>query len=417
MKKILPLIAVLIAVVIAFAFSVKYKNKKAVENENHETAITQEKNNEELKNELIAENKESGYKLFFDGENATLVSADNATLEFSSWKKSIAIAVPELYYNDFDGDGNKELIIKVVDSSNRVTGKTVYSYELYLITEQTVDGAKKLGYSIARESTWKNVFNNAIKFEVTQLKTKKILQFAMNDINEKITYDEETGLTDNKYVSYALALSDTKKHYYNILKYNRGLGVYNILEDGTITLDIQVIVNYNESNENHHIGNIHTEMIISEGKFHVKPKTISFETLDEYKVSDPRETAKESWSYTINNTSPASASNSKTIRSIDTGFTVSTSGNHSQQALAGETTDIKNAQNIIFSQNGVSITAKEGFSFDKTQLDEGRFSLLINDGKDDISYSAAIRDNTLFIYFDKTYDRDMLGRVQIKFGK
>lgn len=416
MKKILPLIAVLIAVIIAFAFSVKYKNKKAIEN-NSEITITQEKSTEALSNELIAENKESGYKLFFDGETATLVSADNAKLEFSSWKKSIAISTPELYYNDFDGDGSKELIIKVVDSSNRVTGKTVYSYELYLIIPQTVDGEEKLSYSIARESTWKDVFNNAIKFEVTQLPTKKFLQFAMNDINEKITYDEETGLTDNKYVSYALALSDTKKNYYNILKYNRGLGVYNILEDGTITLDIQVIVNYNESNENHHIGNIHTEMIISDGQFRVKPKTISFETLDEYKVSDPRETAKEKWAYTINNTGSASSGNSKVIKAIDTGFSLSNSAIHSQQNLAGEASDIKYAQNIIFSQNGVSITAKEGYSFDKTQLDEGRFSLLVNDGKDDISYSAAIRDNTLFIYFDKTYDRDKLGRVQITFGK
>ena len=416
MKKILPLIAVLIAVIIAFAFSVKYKNKKVIEN-NNENIITQEKSTEALSNELIAENKESGYKLFFDGETATLVSADNAKLEFSSWKKSIAISTPELYYNDFDGDGSKELIIKVVDSSNRVTGKTVYSYELYLITPQTVDGEEKLSYSIARESTWKDVFNNAIKFEVTQLPTKKFLQFAMNDINEKITYDEETGLTDNKYVSYALALSDTKKNYYNILKYNRGLGVYNILEDGTITLDIQVIVNYNESNENHHIGNIHTEMIISDGQFRVKPKTISFETLDEYKVSDPRETAEEKWAYTINNTGSASSGNSKVIKAIDTGFSLSNSAIHSQQNLAGEASDIKYAQNIIFSQNGVSITAKEGYSFDKTQLDEGRFSLLVNDGKDDISYSAAIRDNTLFIYFDKTYDRDKLGRVQITFGK
>lgn len=416
MKKILPLIAVLIAVVIAFAFSVSYKNKKAQEN-HVENVITKANSTEPLKKELIAENKESGYKLFFDGETATLVSADNTELAFSSWKKAIAVAAPELYYNDFDGDGSKELIIKVVDNSNRVTGKTVYSYELYLITPKTVDGVKKLEYSIARESTWKDVFNSAIKFEVTQLKTKKFLQFAMNDYNENITYDEETGLTDNKYVSYAQALCDTKKQYYTILKYNRGLGVYNILEDGTITLDIQVIVNYNESTENHHIGNIHTEMMIADGEFRVKPKTISFETLEEYKVSDPRETAKENWSYTINNTSPASSSNSKVLKSIDTSFTVSTSALHSQQRLAGETSDIKNADHIIFSQNGVSVIPKEGFSFDKTMLDEGRFSVLINDGKDDISYAGAIRDNTLFIYFDKTYDRDKLGRVQIIFGK
>ena len=171
------------------------------------------------------------------------------------------------------------------------------------------------------------------------------------------------------------------------------------------------------SKENHHIGNIHTEMMINEGKFQVKPKTISFETLDEYKVTDPRESAKENWSYTINNTSPAAQSNSKVIKSVDASFTVNTSAIHSQQALAGETSDIKNAEHIIFSQNGISIIAKDGFSFDKTQLDEGRFSVLVNDGKDDISYSAAIRDNTLFIYFDKTYDRDKLGRVQIIFGK
>ena len=93
-------------------------------------------------------------------------------------------------------------------------------------------------------------------------------------------------------------------------------------------------------------------MMINEGKFQVKPKTISFETLDEYKVTDPRESAKENWSYTINNTSPAAQSNSKVIKSVDASFTVNTSAIHSQQALAGETSDIKNAEHIIFSQNG-----------------------------------------------------------------
>lgn len=416
MKKILPLIAILIAVIIAFAFSVSYKNKNAQHNNAEHTDTTISANNIQ-KNELIAEEKESGYKLYFDGSTATLVSANNLKLEFNSWAKSIAIAVPELYYNDFDGDGSKELIIKIVDDSSKITGKTTYSYSLFLIKPENTDGEEKLSYTVARENTWKDVFNKAIRFEVTQLKTKKFLQFAMNDANEKITYDEETGITDNKYVSYALAECDIKKKYNTVAKYNRGLGVYNISEDGTITLDIQVIVTYKESNITHHIGNIHTEMMISDGSFQVKPNTISFETLDAYKTTDPRDTASAKWSYTIDNQSSASPSNSKVISSIDSGFTVSTTAQHSQQSLASEPSDIKNIDKIIFSQNGVSLTPKEGFTFDKTQLDEGRFALLVNDGADDISYSAAIHEGILFIYFDKTYDSDKLGRVQIIYGK
>lgn len=47
MKKILPLIAILIAVIIAFAFSVSYKNKKA--QENNANYITTEAKSTEIK--------------------------------------------------------------------------------------------------------------------------------------------------------------------------------------------------------------------------------------------------------------------------------------------------------------------------------------------------------------------------------
>lgn len=417
MKKIIPLIAVLAAVIIAFVFSVNYKNKKAEENHAAPVSTTASADNKQKTNELIAENEESGYKLYFDGSTATLVSKNDLKLEFNSWAKSIAIEKPELYYNDFDGDGSKELIVKVIDGSNKVTGKTVYAYALYMVKPDTKDGVESLSFTTARESNWKDVFNRAIRFEVTQLKITKFLQFAMNDASEEITYDEDTGITDNKYVSYALADSDTKRKYYTLEKYNRGLGVYNILEDGTITLDIQVLVNYKESDLNYHIGNIHTEMMIEDGNFHVKPNTISFETLDEYKTTDPREVASKKWSYTIDNRSAASSSSSKSISAVDASFTVSTTATNSQQQLAGEPSDIKNVERIIFSQNAVSLTPKEGFSIDKTQLEEGRFAVLINDGAEDISYSAAIHDNTLYIYFDKTYDSEKLGRVQIIYGK
>ena len=417
MKKMIPLVILLIAVIGVFAFSVNYRNKQQTQQNinTEDTTYNQKTDNTITEADIIAENEEAGCKLYFKNNVATL-EYGGAKLEFDNWNRSIAVKVPDLYYNDFDNDGTKELIIRIVDNYSNVTGNNEYSYTLYLIKPEEKDGETVLNYTTAQANTWKTVFNNLVKFEVTQLiECKKYLQFAMNDSDKAINYDEKTGITDNKHVSYARADSSAKKEFYTITGYSRGLGIYNIQENGTITLDVQVIINYEETVGDYHIGNIHCDMMIQDGVFMVKPKTISFVVLDSYKVTDPRDTAKNNWSYEYSNLS-TTPSDKAVIKNIAYNFTLPGSSTQGKGYLGSMTDDIKYIDSIEFDEAGVVLKAKSGCSFDTEQLDNGRFEVRIGDNQD-ISYTAEINGNALIIRFDKTYDKEDLSAVEIKYGE
>lgn len=420
MKKLIPIALVLAVALGIFAYSVSYRNQ--LDREQYEIAAQREtkkasKNETPLTDaDIIAQNEESGYKLYFKDGKAT-VSKGDAKLEFFNWSTSIEAKNPELYYNDFDGDGTKELIIRLADGRSDATGKAEYDYVLYMFEETEKDGKRQLTYITATSNNWRTVFENSIRFELTQLKCKKFLQIAMNDADSRIEYDEKTGITDNKYVAYVLAGSNSKKEYYTLSKYSSGLGIYNISDDGKITLDIRVIVRYNESQLNYYVGNIHSEIVISDGYFRLKPNTIVFNPLESYKVTDPRDTATADWSYDIKNIS--SSEESGEISSITTQFTVG-SGVGSSLYFSNYSGDIVNVSSVKFTQDSVTLTANDGFTFDEDAVKNGNFKVLAGQSRTDISYTAQVENSpqgsTLIINFDKSYDREDLSSVIINYG-
>lgn len=416
MKKFIPLFLLLIAFIGIFIYSVNYRNSRM--NENVSQSVTNEHKQTDSalsKADIIAYNEEGGYRLYYKNNIATITYKE-AKLEFSNWGGSIEFQTPQLYYNDFDGDGEKELIIRLVDDYSSITGQTVYSYSLYLIKPVDVDGETRLSYVAAQSSNWKNVFGSAINFEVTQLKEcRKFLQFAMNDADSPIHYDEKTGITDNKYVSYAKADCSSKKEYYNVSKYNRGLGIYNVLDDGTITLDIQIIINYEESELSYHIGNIHCEMRLKEGEFDIKPNTISFIPLDSYKITNPQDVAAENWTYYISNNSSADSENT-VIDNINAAFSINSYSTNNSLNFGNMVGGIKNVDEIIFTQSNVTLKAKSGYLFDSAQVQEGRYEVFIGNDNQDISYTASVNGDELIINFDKTYDKEDFSTVKINFG-
>lgn len=420
MKKLIPILLVLAVFTGVFVYSVNYRNQENQKQfeiaEQRETKRASKKETPLTDDDIIAQNEESGYKLYYKDGIATVAKGD-AKLEFSGWSNSIDAKKPELYYNDFDDDGEKELIIRLADGRSEATGKTEYDYVLYMFEEAEKDGKKQLTYITATSNNWRTVFKNSINFEITQLKCKKFLQIAMNDADSKIEYDEKTGITDNKYVAYALTNSNSKKEYYTLLKYNSGLGIYTISEDGKITLDIRVIIKYNESELNYYIGNIHSEIVVSDGFFRLKPNTITFIPLDDYTVTDPRDTANADWSYEIKNLSPSKAGD--TISSITTQFTVG-SGSGSSLYFGNYSGDITNVDSVKFTQSSVTLTAKDGFTFDENFVKNGNFKVLAGQGRTDISYTAQVKNSadgsTLIINFDKSYDREDLSSVVINYG-
>jgi hypothetical protein len=399
-----------------FAYSINYRNEKIassstgssdkIEYSTQDSTLTD--------SDIVAENKEAGYKLYLKDSVATVTYNDTVSLDFYNWKKSISLETPTLYYNDYDGDGEKELIIPIIDDYTDITGETYYSHTLYIFKTSVENGETVLNYYAAQSSDWKTVFNNAVKFEITQLPNcKKILQFALNDVGKDINYDAETGITDDKYVSYAKAVCGEDKQYYTYSSYNIGLGFYNVQDDGTITLDIQVLVKFEEDSENYYIGNIHCQMTVGESSFGVKANTIYFDVADDYKVNDPRETADESWSYTINNLSTSTKS-SKTISSVNAEFTLSSYNTSESQYFENLTGGIQEIDTVTITDKSITLTPQSGYSFDKTKINNGKFEVDV-DGVD-ISYTATISDNALVITFDKSYSKDDISSISVKFG-
>ncbi|MCM1114859.1 MAG: hypothetical protein NC397_05110 [Clostridium sp.] len=424
MKKIIPLIILLIIAIGIFAVSINYRNNKTPEAHTDSTGVSysvREENTKLEKEDIIAENKEGNYQLYFKNNIATLVH-NKARIDFTSWGKSIATKNPELYYSDFDKDGEKELIIKLVENGNNITGKTEYSYILYMFKpEKDENGDEQLKYITASSQNWTSVFSSYVKLEITQLKNcKKFLQFAMNDSTEEINYDSKTGITDNKYVAYGKADCSNKKEYYTVSGYNKGIGVYNVDENGKITLDIQIIVKYEESSLNYHIGNIHCDMKISDNTFLVEPNTISLKPLEEYSITDPRETADADWNYTVNNRD-ASANHSANIGWIEKQFTLNAYNSSENQNFSDEASDIEYIDKIEFTQSGITMTAQDGCSFDKAIIENGKFEVLTGEDFDtDISYNAEIKNinekSTLILHFDKTYNKSDIASIAIKCG-
>lgn len=439
MKKTIAIIVLLLAVIGAFIFSYQYRNNKISEQisdtsstsaqaTDNTAAVTDSKQQSSNgKRQLIAEDKENDYQLYYDGKNVDIIHGEY-TVTCTTWGYSIDSETPEIFCKDYDGDGEKELMIKLVNGKLETVYKknaSPYTYSLYMLKPTTKNnGEKTFAMYIASADTWKTPFEKAINCELTQLKScSKFLQFAMNDKSETIKYNEKTGITSNKYVGYASALFDVNKKYYTLSRWNRGVGIYDIDKNGDIYLDIQVLANYEETTDTQYIGDIHCEMDVKNGKFDIKPNSIVFKAYENYKVTDPRDSAKSKWNCVIDNESTNTNFKSTDIDWIDAEFSLKNTADKNTMYFETMSSKIKCIDSIQFTQGSVVLTAKKGYTFLQHVAESGKFAVIINSGDKneyDISYTCSVKtDNqtsTLTIKFDKTYDKEDFDKVAIQFG-
>lgn len=427
-KTIIATVAVFLAVVGIFAFSIQYRNKKEAESislvstEQH-TAKAEKTTAaiEENERNLIAENKEGDYQLYSDGDKVVLIHGDYRH-EFTTWNWSVIQETPKLFFKDYDGDGTKELLIKVVNGITE--NNNVYTYALYLLKPTvTDDGTKDFKITTASTDTWKTPFEQGIKCEIIQLNCKKYIQFTMDDIYEKIVYDEKTGITQSKYAGYAKALTSIKKEYYTLDRWSKGAGIYHVDDDGNISLDIQVLVNYKEVKDTQYIGDIHCSLEMKKGVFDIVPNTIVFVAAEQYEILDPRDIAEDAWSVSISNSSKNPTSLSPEIDWIETQFDLSGNNTEISESFEGRKSEIKCVDKVEFTEGTLTLTAKDGFEFQKRMADKGAYSLTIKDDQNkdrDICYTCEtkkVSGKSVLIYtFDKTYDKEDLDKAVIKFG-
>ncbi|MCM1285390.1 MAG: hypothetical protein NC213_01165 [Acetobacter sp.] len=428
--------AALLALAGLFIFSTQYRDyKEAQKNITASystlptvTKTTTETTTEKALSGVIVENKEGNYQMIVENNEVIITHGEYRSNFGSVWNNYIKAEMPEMYYHDFDGDGKKELILKMATDKFKsvATGEYVNQYSLFLLDPHTTSkGEKVITYNLADKNSWKSPFENAIRCELTQLKScDKILQFAMNNKDRKIIYDENTGITKNKYAGYATARKGENGAYYTMRNWSKDLGIYDILDDGTITLDIQVLVSYQENNLIEQIGNIHCEMIVRNKSFDIKPNSIKFVATEGHKAYDPRKSAQTDWQVKISNSSEAPAISNKALDWIK--FDIDVTNAPAQQNLffSEKESKIKYIDEIIFDKRSVTLIAKSGYGFSSSLINSQCFSVAVNAGTKnqvEIGYQCSETDigsqKALVITFDRTYDQKDLKNLAISFSR
>ena len=367
----------------------------------------------------LASLKNKGYYLFATDDNILLQHGDKL-FEFNRFSSYIDLENPKMYCFDVDGDKREDVIIRGVSGQEQGTGD--YVYDLYILRRKAGD---KEEYEIitAAQDTWHNILDNGLREELTQLKTcKKFSQFAMTIAGKKIEYDEKTGMATKNagYVGYFRTLQDKAGKYMTVDSWGKGKGSFYVNSNNKLCCEVEVIVKYQNTDITQRAGTIYFEMQTNRHlDLVVTPRSMVFTTNDEYRLADPKDTAKNAWKSVYKNS--AKPNGSEAINWVKYSVKIDPETLTQTADLAKQDTDIKFVDTVTVTESALIMTAKDGYTFDEETAKKGEYSVTINKGKDneyEISYTAELSADkkTLKINFDKTYPRNKVGTVSISFG-
>ncbi len=367
---------------------------------------------------LIASLDKYDFKLYKSGASVIIEHKDNE-FTFDNWSKVIDEETPKMYYSDFDGDGEKELVIRAVSGQDESTKE--YVYELYILNPKE---GKKEDYDVllVSQDTWRTVLDDQVTEELSQLKScSKVLQFVMDSKGSPIAYNSETGIAESAaYVGYAKALQDDNGKYMSLFGWQKSKGLFTIDEDNNIKVEVECIATYDESHIVQDLGKIYFGLTVSkDNKLSVIPKSMYFEPNEKFRVADPTETAKKNWTFTRNNA--FTPKDGGAISWAKYSFKIDKKVITDTEDLAKEETDIKYIKSFTMTQADILLTAADGYTFSEDPVKKGDYSVTINKGKKDeyeISYTARISKDakSVRITFDKTYDQKKIKTVDISYG-
>ncbi|MCR5208483.1 MAG: hypothetical protein K6C14_08415 [Eubacterium sp.] len=368
---------------------------------------------------LLASVNSYGYKLYTTDDSILLYHNDKE-FEFKQWSSYMELEKPKMYCFDFNGDSKRDVIIRCVSGTEQATGD--YVYDIYVLLRNDSNGEHYDVLSI-NQSKWHDILDDAIKEELTQLKTcKKYAQFAMTVKGNSITYDKKTGMVNGGagYTGYFRALQDANGKYMTVESWKKGKGSYYINKNNKVSCEVEVIVSYKESDVTQKAGKIYFEMNLGpKGSLVITSRSMVFTAGDEYRVADPTDTADKPWSSVLNNS--AKPKGNEAINWLKYSVEINSKSLINTVDLGSEDTDVIFVDKLTVTESAVIMTAKDGYTFDKETADKGEFSLIINKGaKDeyDIAYTAELSDGgkTLKINYDKTYSQSDIKKIDISFG-
>ena len=421
MKYFFRVLLVLI-IAVAVVFGVYYYTQDGevpfLEKDKFQTTVTKQPATEKYASRtLLASLDKYDFRLY-KSESAVILEHKDKEFTFENWSSVIDEETPKMYYADFDGDKDKELIIRAVAGQDDETKEFVY--ELYVLNPKA---GKNEDYDVllVSQDSWRGILDEQVTEELSQLKScKKVLQFAMDAKEKGISYNQDTGVAEGAaYTGYAKAMQEGGQ-YLTLSGWTKSKGNFEIDEDNHISVEVDCIANYDESHIVQTLGKIYFKFsVTTENKLAVLPKSMYFKPDDKYKVSNPTDVAKANWSTVRNNSfTPTEA---KTISWTKYSMKIDPTVMTDTVDLAGQDTDIKYVKSIQITQSDVVLTAPDNCTFSEDGVKKGDFSVIINKGKKDemeISYTAKISKDKKIVRltFDKTYDQSKIKTVEINYG-
>jgi hypothetical protein len=421
MKYFLRILLVLVVAVACVTVAYYYTNGKTLETNNQTSLTTVTKAPATEKNsdrELLASLEDEDFYLY-KSSDTIILTHNKKEYEYYNWSSYIDSEEPTLYYNDFDDDGEKELLVKAVCDVNESTKE--YTYEMYYLDPVTDEnGNDDFEVTLLSKSFYSQLLDEQIAMEISQLKTcNKIVQFAMNFAGNGIHYDKETGITKEGHAGYFSALQDSKGNYLTVDTWSKGVGEYSVDDDNVININVKINVSYKDTTSTQQAGSIHFKLAKkSDGDFYIASKSLVFNASDSYKVADPTVVNTDEWQYVENNADKSTPTSDTIINWVkyDTHYNANTTTQTID--FSSNSTEAKYLKSIEITNNSVVLTAKEEFAFD-TSYSSGEFSVIIND-EYNIAYTAELSVNgnnqIVTIKFDRNYAQNEINSLSINYG-
>lgn len=425
-KTSIAIMSAVLAVLIAmcgFLYFAKYK-PNIQKQPNLDNVYVPKNFDESLKGKkvLLAELKEDDFKLYSAGENIVIEHAGEE-VEFKGLGKNLPKEEPSMYYNDFDRDGKKELVIRILKDVDDATKEKVYVLAIISINK---DKSGKLEYDInyIERDDWYNLFNQTFKPSINQPKSyNNRLQLAISTKNESIKYDSKTGLALNGKVAFVRSLLDNQGEYQKYKGWEKGPGVFVVDNDKKqIGVDVSIYAVYEGVAKKQKVGTVKVGLDIKNNSVAIDNKSIEFIPNSEYITTNPNDVEKDNWQTALNNTASVGAKKDAIIDKISINCQLNNKNGEQEVSFSSKNEDSAVVEKVVLDNNSIKLYAKDGYNFAKTKITSRGYSAIIKIGDldCDVSYSASVEkenDKNVLVYkLDKSYSFEQLKNVHIKFG-
>lgn len=371
---------------------------------------------------LLAELAEDDIHLYYDGGYTILVHEGRET-EFDNWSKMIAEEKPELYYIDFNGDKQKDILVRALEGTDEKTKEKYYC--VYVITV-TKDENENYKYEIfyANRSTWYSIFDQTLNRQTSQpIYNPKRIQFVMNLTTSTISYDSTTGIANNSRAWYVKALSDGKNNYYTLKDWYIGTPILTVdTKEPCINVQANYYITYNETDEVQLGGKLNCGLSLTGRDFKITNKSVKLIPAPEYTVTSLLKLADKDWNYTFKNTAPYSSSD-KIIDNTTFKCTMQSTTPEESTIFSGDTEEAKALDRITLTKNSIKLYAKSGYRFSEDVINKLKYSVTVNvNGVNaDITLSASLNEengtSVLTFVLDKDYPKTELERFVVNLGQ